>query len=115
MNFRFIENHEGRLYVIRIIGQQLYVLLRELCGFIPPAANARQRFLRFKVNVGHWLCTNCHDGEYAGCRSLPSSTFLFACLVKSLAVSEDWNMRLNLGMGAKYHNLCRNPFPINHN
>ena len=89
MNFRFIHNHEGRLYVIRIIGQQLYVLLRELCGFIPSAVNVIRRFLGSNAKVGHLLSTNFHDGESTGCQSLPSSTLSFVCQVKSLAVSKD--------------------------
>ena len=89
MNFRLIHNNGGKLYVIRIIGQQLYVLLRELCRFIPLAANIRHRFLGSKANVGHMLSTNFHYGESAGCQCLPSSTLSFASQVKSLAVSED--------------------------
>ena len=89
MNFRFIHNHGGRLYITRIINHQLYVLLRELCGFIPSTAKVRQRFLGSNTKVGHLLSTNFQDDESAGCRSLPSFTLSFACQVKSLAVCED--------------------------
>ena len=78
MNFCFIHNCGGRLYVTR-----------ELCGFIPSADKARRRFLGSNAKVSHLLFTNFHDSESAGCQSLPLLTLSFAWQVKSLAVCED--------------------------
>ena len=75
--------------MIVMIGQQLYLLVIELCGLIPSAEMASLRFLESEANCGHIWFTNCQVGESTGCRSLPSFSLSCACHFRSLVVSGD--------------------------
>ena len=84
-------------------GQQLYLLLKELWGFMPSTEMASLRFLGSVAKSGHLWSITFHDGESDGWRIFPSNSPPCACHMRSFTIFEDWNILLNRGISGKYH------------
>ena len=78
MNFRFIHNQEGRLYIQSVIGQVLWPLLCSPKGFVSSVLKPNLIFLASFANVGNVLSTFLHRDPSAGCLNILS------CLRSSL-------------------------------
>jgi hypothetical protein len=104
MYFRFYINHGGRLYMVRITGHVLCLLLISANGFIPSVLSANLTFLG-SWTKSRWLSLkSCHCFQSTGCRSFPS--FLCsseACHHISLASSGLVNKHLNRSTRRRYH------------
>ena len=74
---------------------------------------ASLRFRGSEAKSGHIWSTSFHVEESDGWCSLPSYSLSLACHIRCLAVSEDWNILLNLGIGGKYYKtFAGTPFLI---
>jgi hypothetical protein len=104
MYFRFCMNHGGRLYMVRITGHVLCLLLLSANGFIPSVLGANLIFLG-SLAKSQWLSLkSCHYFPSAGCRSFPLFLCsLEACQLISLASSGLANKHLNRSMTGRYH------------
>jgi hypothetical protein len=104
MYFRFCINHGGRLYMVRITGHMLCLLLLSANGFIPSVLSVNLTFLGSSAK-SRWLSLkSCHCFPSAGCQSFPS--FLCsseACQLISLASSGLASKHLNRSMTGRYH------------
>ena len=73
--FLLIHSHGGRLYIVVITSQQLYVVDKSSNGLVPSVDKPKQKFIGSNPKVGKLWSINLHDGVLAGCLKI-QSTFL---------------------------------------
>ena len=102
--FHFCINQRGRLYMVRITGHVLCLLLLSANGFIPSVLRANLTFRGSLANSGWLALKSCHCLPSAGCCNF--SSFLCsseACQLISWASSAFANKHLNRSITGRYH------------
>ena len=95
MNFRFMHIQGGRLYIHRVTGQVLWLLLCSPKGLMPSALKTNHTFLGFFANSSqYFLSIFLHCDPSAGALNFPS--FLRSSLLK------DRGCRLEGGVNRRF-------------
>jgi hypothetical protein len=109
MYFRFCINHGGRLYIVRITGHVLCLLLLSANGFIPSVLSANLTFLGSSAR-SRWL-------SLKSCHCFPSTGFpSFFVPIKRMSVQKFGILRVSeqtpqsLDDGEVPHHQSRNLF-----
>ena len=103
MNFRFIHNQGGRLYIQSVTGQVLWPLLCSPKGFMPSVLKPNLIFLASFANVGNVLSTFFHCDPSAGCLNILSCLRSSLCHRFNLAFVLFMNKHFRRGIRGKYH------------
>ena len=99
----FIHSHGGMLYIQRVTGQVLCLLLTILKGFTASVLNPNLMFLISLAKVLYLELIALHCEPSAGCISFSSTKQSLACHLISLAVSAFANHLFKRGIIGKYH------------
>ena len=103
MNFHFMQNHGGRLYIQRVTGQVLWPLLISPKGFMSSVLKPNLMFLASKSNSGYVLSIFLHCDPSAECLNIESFLRSSLCHRINLALCLFLNRRFKLGIIGEYH------------
>src|SRR4051812_19514621 len=104
MNFLFMHIQGGRLYIHRVIGQVLGLLLCSPKGLMPSALKANHTFLgSFANSSQYFLLIFLHCDPSAGALNFPSFLWSSLCHRIDLACFPFLNRRFNRGIIGAYH------------
>ena len=114
MNFRFMHNQGGRLYIHRVTGHVLWLLLCSPKGLMPSALRPNHSFLASSAKSPHFLLIFLHCNLSAGTLNFPSFLRSSLCHHINLACSLFWNKRFNHGIIGAYHITLEGIFFLGH-
>ena len=104
MNVRFMHIQGGRLYIHRVTGQVLRLLLCSPKGLMPSALKANHTFLASPANSSlYFLSIFLHRDPSAGTLNFPSFLRSSLCHRINLACSSFLNRGFNRGIIGAYH------------
>ena len=103
MNFCFIHNQGGRLYIQSVTGQVQWPLLFSPKGFMPSVLKPNLIFLASFANVGNIMSTFLHYDPSAGCLNILSCLRSSLCHRINLAFVLFMNKCFRHGISGKYH------------
>ena len=103
INFRFIHNQGGRLYIQSVTGQILWPLLCSPKGFMPSVLKPNLIFLTSFAKFGNVLSTFLYCDPSAGCLNILSCLCSSLCHRINLAFVLFMNKRFRRGIRGKYH------------
>ena len=113
MNFRFMHNQGGRLYIHRVTCHVLCLLLCSPKGLTPSALKPNHTFLGSRVKSLHFLSIFLHRDPSAGALNFPSFLRSFMCHCINSACFLFLNRRFNRGIIGAYHiTLAGTIFPM---
>ena len=109
MNFRFMHNQGGRLYIHSVTVQVLWLLLCSPKGVMPSAHKPNHAFLASPAKSPHFLSIFFHCDRSAGALNFSSFLWSSLCHHINLACSLFLNRCFNHGIIGAYHIIWQEP------
>ena len=104
MNFCFMHNQGGRLYIHRVTCHVLWLLLCSPKGLMPSVLRPKHTFLASPAkSFQYFLSIFLHCDPSAGTLNFPSFLWSSLCHHVNLACSLFWNKCFNRGIIGAYH------------